>query len=58
MNKNLYRIIFNRALGLFQVVAEIARCNRAGASSGTTAGSRFLATLRALRFALRGREHQ
>lgn len=52
MNKNLYRIIFNRALGLFQVVAEIARCNRAGASSGTTAGSRFLATLRPLCFAL------
>ncbi|WYX08483.1 ESPR domain-containing protein [Achromobacter xylosoxidans] len=25
MNRNIYRIVFNRTLGLFQVVAEIAR---------------------------------
>ncbi|HHE7611682.1 two-partner secretion domain-containing protein [Pseudomonas aeruginosa] len=53
MNKNLYRIVFNRALGLFQVVAEIARRNGPGGSDGTTAaGSRFLATVRPLRFAI------
>lgn len=53
MNKNLYRIVFNRALGLFQVVAEIARRNGPGGSDGTTAaGSRFLATVRPLRFAM------
>ena len=38
MNKHLYRIVFNRALGLFQVVAEIARRDGPGAG----AGSRFL----------------
>ncbi|HCE6865205.1 TPA: hemagglutinin repeat-containing protein [Pseudomonas aeruginosa] len=53
MNKNLYRIVFNRALGLFQVVAEIARRNGPGGSDGTTAaGSRFLATVRPLRFTM------
>ncbi|KGG92546.1 hypothetical protein P245_11405, partial [Comamonas thiooxydans] len=53
MNKNLYRVVFNRVQGLFQVVAEIARRNgpRAGASA-TAAGSRFLVTLRPLCFAL------
>ena len=48
MNKHLYRIVFNRALGLFQVVAEIARRDGPGAG----AGSRFLATLKPLRLAL------
>lgn len=53
MNKNLYRIVFNRALGLFQVVAETARRDGPGASSGASpAGSRFLATLGSLRFAV------
>ncbi|WP_035370603.1 two-partner secretion domain-containing protein, partial [Edwardsiella hoshinae] len=53
MNKNLYRIVFNRALGLFQVVAEIVRSNGPGASAGSTAaGSRCLATVSPLRFAL------
>lgn len=54
MNKNLYRVVFNRALGLFQVVAEIARRDGPGAScaNATAAGSRFLATVRPLRFAL------
>ena len=49
MNKHLYRIVFNRALGLFQVVAEIARRDGPGAG----AGSRFLATLKPLRLAWR-----
>lgn len=53
MNKNLYRIVFNRALGLFQVVAEIARRGGSGAGSGASAaGSRFLATLSPLCFAI------
>lgn len=53
MNKHLYRIVFNRALGLFQVVAEIARRDGPGAGAGSTAaGSRILATLKPLRLAL------
>ncbi|MGY0619423.1 hemagglutinin repeat-containing protein [Lysobacter sp. A378] len=49
MNKNLYRIVFNRALGVLQVVGEIAR----GASSGgSSAGGRVSATLRPLGFAM------
>ncbi|WP_238922500.1 two-partner secretion domain-containing protein [Achromobacter ruhlandii] len=54
MNKNLYRVVFNRALGLFQVVAEIARRDGPGASRAyvAAAGSRFLATVRPLRVAL------
>jgi len=55
MNKHLYRIVFNRSLGLFQVVAEIARSyGRNGARNGhaTAATSRFAATLGRLRFAL------
>jgi len=55
MNKNLYRIVFNRARGLFQVVAEIARGvgrNSARASHATAADSSFAATLGRLHFAL------
>ncbi len=54
MNKNLYRVVFNRAVGLFQVVAEIARRDGPGASRAyvAAAGSRFLATVRPLRVAL------
>ncbi|WP_082889751.1 two-partner secretion domain-containing protein [Achromobacter ruhlandii] len=54
MNKNLYRVVFNRALGLFQVVAEIARRDGPGASRAyvAAAGSRFLASVRPLRVAL------
>lgn len=53
MNRNLYRIVFNRARGLFQIVAETARRDGPGTSSGTNAaGSRFLATLNPLRFAV------
>ncbi|PJM86423.1 two-partner secretion domain-containing protein [Achromobacter ruhlandii] len=54
MNKNFYRVVFNRALGLFQVVAEIARRDGPGAGRAyvAAAGSRFLATVRPLRVAL------
>lgn len=54
MNKNLYRVVFNWALGLFQVVAKIARRDGPGASRAyvAAAGSRFLATVRPLRVAL------
>ncbi|HAF2412847.1 TPA: filamentous hemagglutinin N-terminal domain-containing protein [Salmonella enterica] len=53
MNRNLYRIVFNRAQGLFQVVPEIARRDGPGAGvGGNAAGSRFFATFRPLRFAV------
>lgn len=51
MNKHLYRIVFNRALGLCQVVADIARRNRPGANPGA-AGRRFMAARNPLRLAL------
>ncbi len=38
MNKNLYRIVFNKARGMLMVVADIARSGRAGSArfcSGT-----------------------
>ena len=49
MNKNLYRLVFNRALGVLQVVAEIAR--RPG-GSGLPAGRPATAALRPVSFAL------
>lgn len=53
MNRNRYRIVFNRALGLFQVVTEIARRDGLGTGvGGGAAGSRFFATFRPLRFAM------
>src|SRR5690554_2076480 len=48
MNKNLYRIVFNRALGVLQVVAEVAR----GSSGGAAGTGRVAATLRPLGFAM------
>lgn len=53
MNRNIYRIVFNRTLGLFQVVAEIARRDGRGAGARVSAaGSRFLATRSPLRVAV------
>ncbi|OZI39063.1 hypothetical protein CEG14_05905 [Bordetella genomosp. 1] len=52
MNRNLHRIVFNRALGVLQVVAETARRKRPGASGAAAARRRVLAALLPLRFAL------
>ncbi|WP_116791226.1 hemagglutinin repeat-containing protein [Achromobacter dolens] len=53
MNRNLHRIVFNRALGLFQAVTELARRDGPGqGGEASAAGSRFLATLRPLGFAV------
>ncbi|HZX77187.1 hemagglutinin repeat-containing protein [Lysobacter sp.] len=49
MNKHLYRIVFNRALGVLQVVAEIVRRPGAGGPAQTGATT---ATLRPVSFAL------
>ena len=49
MNKHLYRIVFNRALGVLQVVAEIVR--RPGANGPAQAGT-TTAVLRPVSFAL------
>ncbi|HHQ4553483.1 TPA: filamentous hemagglutinin N-terminal domain-containing protein [Aeromonas veronii] len=52
MNKHCYRIVFNRSLGLLQVVPDIAR--RRGSSVGriaTTTGSRYVACMRPVAFA-------
>ncbi|EEW6053772.1 filamentous hemagglutinin N-terminal domain-containing protein [Escherichia coli] len=38
MNRNCYRIIFNKARGMLMVVADIARSGRAGASSSSRTG--------------------
>lgn len=39
MNRNCYRIIFNKARGMLMVVADIARSGRAGASRSSCTGS-------------------
>ncbi|WP_174427706.1 two-partner secretion domain-containing protein, partial [Cupriavidus basilensis] len=52
MNKSLYHIIFNRARGLLQVVAEIARSHSGGGARGTAASRRCVVTVRPLNFAL------
>ncbi|WP_404685006.1 hemagglutinin repeat-containing protein [Raoultella terrigena] len=39
MNKNLYRIVFNKARGMLMVVADIARSGRAGAARSSAPGS-------------------
>lgn len=53
MNKNLYRIVFNRARGLFLAVAEITRRDGPAASAGASAvGNRILATLGPLGLAM------
>ena len=38
MNKNLYRIVFNKARGMLMVVADIARSGRAGSSRASGIG--------------------
>ena len=51
MNNHLYRIVFNRALGLLQVVAEIAR--RPGGQGDKSVSRRSVeATVPSMRFAL------
>ncbi|MFM5342616.1 hemagglutinin repeat-containing protein [Aeromonas veronii] len=52
MNKHCYRIVFNRSLGLLQVVPDIAR--RRGSSTGrvaTATGARCVASMRPVAFA-------
>lgn len=49
MNKHLYRLVFNRSLGLIQVVAEIAK---GSGGKGTNIGGTSMATLQPLSFAL------
>ncbi|WP_447737424.1 two-partner secretion domain-containing protein [Aeromonas veronii] len=52
MNKHCYRILFNRSLGLLQVVPDIAR--RRGSSTGrvaTATGARCVASMRPVAFA-------
>lgn len=38
MNKNLYRIVFNKARGMLMVVADIARSGRAGTTRAAGIG--------------------
>ena len=45
MNKNLYRIVFNKARGLLMVVADIAGSGRAGASSSSSGTGHTLSQL-------------
>ncbi|MGO4813417.1 hemagglutinin repeat-containing protein [Cupriavidus sp. 2MCAB6] len=53
MNKNLYRIIFNRARGMLQVVAEIARGHSSGGGGRGIAASRpCVVMVRPLNFAV------
>ncbi|WP_123058069.1 ESPR-type extended signal peptide-containing protein [Escherichia coli] len=39
MNRNCYRIIFNKARGMLMVVADIARSGRAGTSLSSRTGN-------------------
>lgn len=55
MNKNLYRIVFNKARGMLMVVADIARSGRAGSSRSSGIGhnhSRLVGKVSALSFSL------
>ena len=55
MNRNLYRIIFNKARGMLMVVADIARSGRAGSSRSSGVGhtlSRLIGKVGALSFSL------
>ncbi|AIN17704.1 hypothetical protein CH54_1917 [Yersinia rochesterensis] len=55
MNKNLYRIVFNKARGLLMVVADIAASGRAASSPSSGVGhtqSRRLSALSTLSFSL------
>ncbi|TCQ72543.1 filamentous hemagglutinin [Raoultella ornithinolytica] len=55
MNKNLYRIVFNKARGMLMVVADIARSGRAGSARSSAPGSlprRLHGKISAISFAL------
>ena len=55
MNKNLYRLIFNKARGMLMVVPEIARSGRAGSSPSSGTGhtlSQLIGKINGLSFAL------
>lgn len=55
MNKNLYRIVFNKARGMLMVVADIARSGRAGSSRSSGIGhthSRLVGKVSAISFGL------
>ncbi|MGK3142617.1 hemagglutinin repeat-containing protein, partial [Pantoea sp. C2G6] len=55
MNRNLYRIIFNKARGMLMVVADIARSGRGGSARSSGVGrtlSRFIGRVGALSFSL------
>lgn len=55
MNKNLYRIVFNKARGMLMVVADIARSGRAGSARSSGIGhthGRLIGKVSALSFSL------
>ncbi|WP_437431665.1 two-partner secretion domain-containing protein [Yokenella regensburgei] len=55
MNKNLYRIVFNKARGMLMVVADIARSGRAGSARASGIGhthSRLVCKLSAMSLSL------
>ncbi len=55
MNKNLYRLIFNKARGMLMAVPEIARSGRAGSSPSSGTGhtlSQLIGKVNGLSFAL------
>jgi len=55
MNKNLYRLIFNKARGMLMAVPEIARSGRAGSSPSSGTGhtlSQLIGKVKGLSFAL------
>ncbi len=55
MNKNLYRIVFNKARGMLMVVADIARSGRASSARSSGIGhthSRLIGKIGALSFSL------
>ena len=55
MNKNLYRIVFNKARGMLMVVADIARSGRTGSSPSSGIGhthARLIGKITALSFSL------
>jgi len=55
MNKNLYRIVFNKARGMLMVVADIARSGRAGSARSPGLGhtlSQCIGKMSAVSFSL------
>lgn len=55
MNKNLYRIVFNKARGMLMVVADIARSSRAGSARSSGLGhtlSQCIGKMNAVSFSL------